>query len=128
MLVHFPIVFWTSAVAMDLSNKICGLQIFAMVGFWCSVAGLSMGTIAIFAGFLDYTAISDQHPAQSTAVGHMWVMGTAWLLFLTSVAVRGFVAQTSPSIWAIGTDMAGLIVMIFGAWLGARFEIGVVKV
>jgi uncharacterized membrane protein len=89
-----------------------------------------MGVLAMLVGFIDYTDLTNQHPAQKTAVAHMSMMGTAWLLFLISLTLRGFVPhQAGPWIWTTAADIAGFVVMMFGAWRGANlvyhFRVGV---
>lgn len=129
MLVHFPVVAWTGAVAMDWSIRIWGFPILAMVGSGCVAAGLAMGALAMLPGFIDYTALPSQHPAQKTAVAHLSVMGMAWLLFLISLILRAFAPEKPPSILTVVADAAGFIVMLFGAWLGGtlvyHFRVGV---
>jgi uncharacterized membrane protein len=130
MLVHFPIVAWAAAVAMDLSIPIWKSPVLATIGFACVAVGLSLGVLAMLAGFIDYTELTNQHPAQKSAVAHMSMMGTAWLLFLISLTLRGFAPhRAGPWLWTTSADIAGFVVMLLGAWRGANlvyhFRVGV---
>jgi len=129
MLVHFPIAAWSAAVAMDLSTRIWRVPVLAVIGSGCVTVGLSMGALAMIAGYIDYAGLPSQHPAEKTAITHMSVMAAAWFLFLISLTLRGFVPQSNPSIGVMCVDLAGFIVMLFGAWLGGslvyHFKVGV---
>ena len=124
MVVHFPIAAWAGTVGMDFAYRIWELPILAIAGFGCLAAGLALGAITILAGFVDYAAMAAEHPAQKTAVGHMWIMSSDWMVFAISLALRGFGPQTALSAGIIGTDVVGLILMILGAWLGGTLVYG----
>ena len=51
----------------------------------------------------------------------MSMMGTAWLLFLISLTLRGFAPhRAGPWLWTTSADIAGFVVMLLGAWRGAN--------
>ena len=129
MLVHFPLVLWTGAVALDLGGLATGREWTWQLSFLCQALGLATAAIAILAGFLEFTSIARAHPARDTAVSHMLVMCTVWLLFLFSVALRGSAPATAPTVWATAVAVAAFLLMVFGGWLGGRlvyrFGIGV---
>ncbi|HEU4592439.1 MAG TPA: DUF2231 domain-containing protein [Steroidobacteraceae bacterium] len=131
MLVHFPVALWTAGVALDVGGLATGSEWVWPVSFGSYAAGIVSAVLAMLAGFLDLVTIAQGNPARDTAVFHMLAMSTAWLLFLVSLALRGFSLEAAPSAWAIAIAVAGFLVMVFGAWLGGqlvyRFGVGVAK-
>lgn len=129
LLVHFPVAAWTVAVGADAAGWITGQAVWWLISFGSQALGVLMAAVAMLAGFLDYAGLSRQHPAQDTAVWHMLAMGTAWLLFLISLAARGLPAADPPSVWATAVAVTGFIAMALGGWFGGklvyRFGVGV---
>lgn len=124
MLVHFPIALWTVAVALDAAGWISPSATFPVAAFGCLAAGVVLAAIAMLAGFLDFVAIPRGHEAQGVAVSHMLAMGTAWLLFLSSLALRGWPPAPSVSPWASGVAGVGFIALAAGGWLGGKLVYG----
>jgi uncharacterized membrane protein len=128
-LVHFPLVFWTTGVALDLGGLAAGRGWVWQLGFGCYALGVATAVIAMLAGFLELMQIPLNHPARDPAVSHMLAMSTAWLLFVLCVALRASSQATPPSVWAITAAIAAFLVMMFGGWLGRRlvyrFGVGV---
>jgi len=129
MLVHFPIVLWTGAVATDVSGWLSGYAEWWTLSFGCLALGNVIALAAMLAGFLDYASIPRPHPARDVAVSHMLAMSTAWLIFLVSLALRGFPPKAPGSLWVTAVAVGGWCVMAFGGWLGGqlvyRFGVGV---
>lgn len=131
MLVHFPIALWTATVALDGAGWFLGQPALSTVAFGSLAAGLAVALLAMIAGALDYAAIPKQHAAQGTAVSHMLAMGSAWLLFMVSLALRGWPPREPAPVWAIAVALLGFTVMAVGGWLGGKlvygFAIGVIS-
>lgn len=129
MLVHFPIALWTGAVVADLGGWVAGHTVWWMISFGCQALGVLAALVAMLFGLLDYASIPRQHPAQDTAVFHMLAMGTAWVMFVVSIALRGLPPGQPPSIWATAAAVVGFATMAVGGWLGGQlvyhFGIGV---
>jgi uncharacterized membrane protein len=129
MLVHFPLVFWTAGMALDLGGLAAPREWIWRLGFGCYALGVATAVIAMLSGFLELMCISQNPPARDVGVSHMLATSTAWLLFLFCVSLRASSPATAPSAWAIVVAVAAFLVMIFGAWLGGRlvyrFGIGV---
>ena len=66
------------------------------MSFDCQALGAIAAIVAMAAGFADYVALPRAHPAADTAVFHMLAMGGAWLLFVSSLALRGLPASEAP--------------------------------
>ncbi len=128
LLVHFPIALWTIAIAAELGGWAAGRDWWA-VSFDCQALGAIAAIVATAAGVADYAALPRAHPAADTAVFHMMAMGGAWLLFVSSLALRGLPASQTPPLVATAAAVAGFLVMAIGGWLGGRlvyrFGVGV---
>lgn len=119
-LVHFPIALWTVALGAELGGRVFDQPSWWLFSFACQSLGTIGGLPALAAGFLDYGAIPHRHPARETAVRHMMAMGMAWLLFLTSLALRGASPGEAPPGWATAAAASGFAAMALGGWLGGR--------
>ncbi len=128
LFVHFPIALWTIAIAAELGGWAAGRNWWA-VSFDCQALGVIVAIVAMAAGLADYAALPRTHPAGDTATFHMLAMGSAWLLFVSSLALRGLPAGTTPPPIATAAAVAGFLVMAIGGWFGGRlvyrFGVGV---
>ena len=127
LLVHFPIALWSIAIVAELGGW-AGRHWWA-VSFDCQALGAVAAIVAMAAGLADYAALPRPHPAGDTAVFHMLAMGGAWLLFVSSLALRGLPASETPPLIATAAAVAGFLVMAIGGRLGGRlvyrFGVGV---
>jgi uncharacterized membrane protein len=127
MLVHFPVTFWTVALAAELTGWLTSDARWWQCSFYSQAIGAALALVAMIAGLMDYASVPRDHRAQSTAVRHMIVMCTAWLLFIVSLLLRG--RADAHSIWATLIAVLGFATLLYGGWLGGRlvyrFGIGV---
>lgn len=120
MLVHFPVALWTLSVAADAGGLITGGKVWWSVSFGCQSLGLAAAIPAMAAGAIDFSSLPRGHAGLDTAVAHLTAMGTAWLLFLASVVVRGLPGAQAPPLFALIAGVAGFLAMAVGGWLGGR--------
>lgn len=129
MLVHFPVALWTLSVAADAGGFITAEGIWWRASFACQALGLLAALPAMVAGAADFSSLPRGHPGLDTAVAHLAAMGTAWLLFLSSVVLRGLPDGNAPTLFAVIAALAGFLAMAVGGWLGGRlvyhFGVGV---
>ena len=127
-LAHFPVALWTAAPVADAVGLWLDAPDAWVFGFWALAAGVAIGAAAMAAGALDFAALPGTHPARDTAVHHMLAMGSAWLLCVLALALRGWPPDTAPTVLAIAAELAGFATMALGGWLGGslvyRFGIG----
>ena len=123
-LVHFPVALWSSGIAADLAGWWLGHPLCWILAFAALAAGCVMAVPAMIAGFLDFTAIPAGHPARDVAVNHMSAMGTAWILFVLSVALRGWPVEGPPAAWVSLVAAGGFAATALGGWLGGRLVYG----
>lgn len=127
MLVHFPIVFWSCALAADVAGLFTRASLAAELGFGTLALGCVSGLLAMIAGVFDLVDLPKDSPARDTAVMHLMAMCCAWLIFLVALALRGFPPKTPVSTVAQIASATGFLTMAYGAWLGGKlvYEFGV---
>jgi len=127
MLVHFPIVFWSCAVAADVVGMFSYAEVAAGVAFGTLALGCISGLLAMVLGMVDFVDIPRDSPARDPAVTHLMAMCSAWLIFLVALALRGFPPTTPVSIAALIASATGFLALAYGAWLGGKlvYEFGV---
>ena len=127
MLVHFPIVFWSCALAADIVALFARAELAVSVAFATLALGCMSGLLAMIAGILDFTDLRKDSPARDCAVSHLMAMCSAWLVFLVALALHGFPPKTPVPIAALMASAAGFLTMAYGARLGGKlvYEFGV---
>lgn len=127
MLVHFPIVFWSCAVAADVAAVIAHAPMAANLASATLALGCISGLLAMIAGIVDFASLAKASPARDTAVTHLMAMCGAWLLFLLALALHGYPPRPEVSIVAFMTTLVGFATMAFGGWLGGKlvYEFGI---
>jgi uncharacterized membrane protein len=121
-LAHFPVALWSVTWAWDVLGAWTGAAVWWQTGFWCLVAGTSMGVLAAVAGVLDFAALEESHPAEGAVVRHMLLVGTAFAVFVGELLVRGGpqppAAERLYAVLALST--VGLALLAAGGWYGGR--------
>jgi len=127
LLVHFPIVFWSCAVASDLVGLFTHASLAAELAFATLALGCISGLLAMIAGVLDFADLSRDSPARDAAVAHLLAMCSAWLIYVLALALRGYPPMSPVPLLAVITNTVGFLTMAFGAWLGGKlvYEFGV---
>ena len=127
MLVHFPIVFWSCALAADVAGVFAHASRAAELASATLALGGASGLLAMIAGIFDFVGLAKDSPARDPAVTHLMAMCSAWLIFLTALALHGFPPKPEISIVALATTVVGFVIMAFGGWLGGKlvYEFGV---
>jgi len=120
MLVHFPIVFWSCAVAADVAGMAAPSPLAAQLAFATLALGCASGLLAMIAGIHDFAGLAKDSPARDTAVIHLMAMCSAWLIFLLALALHGSPSMPEISILALVTTVVAFGVMAFGGWLGGK--------
>jgi uncharacterized membrane protein len=88
ILSDLPAAFLGTSLLWDFVGLWRGEAIWWAISFWTIAAGLAFAVLAALAGMIDYAAIPEKHPAQSTATRHMLVMLTALAPYCFSLVVR----------------------------------------
>ncbi len=124
-LAHFPVAFWSAAVATDAAAVFTGDGSWWTWSHHALVAGLLAGTLALLAGAAEAFLRPIPRPAQRTLVLHLSCMLTAFSLFLASLALR---KHSPPSSVAVALSALGLSILLIGGWFGGslvyRFGVG----
>lgn len=116
-MVHFPIAFWSLATACD------ALAYFGLADTWAHGwvlmgLGLAIGMVAMAAGFMDLTKLSEE--AQAAAQHHMMAMGLAWTFYLGALMSRlqGGEPIAEPALLPVALSASGFVLLLVGGWLG----------
>jgi uncharacterized membrane protein len=121
-LVHFPVALWSVTWVWDALGAYTGAAAWWQTGFWCLMAGTVMAAPAVITGVMELVALEKAHPAESIAVRHMLLMGTAFALYVAELVIRG--GPLAPEGWrlyaAVSLSTAGLALLAVGGWYGGR--------
>jgi len=120
MLVHFPIVFWSCALAADVAGVVAQAPLAAKLGFATLALGCASGLLAMIAGIFDFVGMAKNSPAREPAVAHLMAMCGAWLIFLMALALHGYPPAPVVSIVALSATAVGFVTMAIGGWLGGK--------
>jgi uncharacterized membrane protein len=121
-LVHFPVALWSVTWAWDLLGVCTGSAVWWQTAFWCLAAGTIMALPAAAAGAMELAALEKGHPAESVALRHMLLMGTAFAVYVGELVVRA--GPHVPEGWrlygALTLSSVGLALLAAGGWYGGR--------
>ena len=124
-LAHFPVAFWTAAVAADAAALVTDDGAWWTLSHHALVAGLVMAALALLAGGGEVFFRRIPRQATRTLVLHISSMVAAFALFLASLALR---KQPPPSTIAVTLAGLGLAILLVGGWFGGslvyRFGVG----
>src|SRR5215831_2474984 len=122
MLVHFPIALWSVSLLGDAAWFWRGEVRWAEMAFWSIAVGLAVAVPVAISGFVDYLAIPSGKPAERVALWHMIIMLCSAGTFTISLIVQGSpaVATRARMIAVTTVSAGGLLLMVFGAWLGGE--------
>lgn len=121
-LVHFPVVCWTAAPALDGVYFVTQAPVFWQAEYICLAIGIFMGLVAMCAGVMDLMAIPSDHPGEPTAQRHMMLMSSAWCLYVLALVLHPLHGvPTASQLWTdFGLCTTGFLVLALGAYAGAR--------
>jgi len=120
-LVHVPLATMVTLPLWDALGILRGEPIWWEVGFWTLALGLSIGSLAAVAGFLDYTRLPAGDPAVRTATRHLVAMLSGVGLFLLRLILQGrpgVPEQDARLLLAV--SLVGALVVTVGGFLGGR--------
>ncbi|HKE44919.1 MAG TPA: DUF2231 domain-containing protein [Steroidobacteraceae bacterium] len=124
-LAHFPVAFWTAAVAADVAALVTGDGAWWTWSHHALVAGLLAAALALLAGAGEAFFRRIPRQATPTLVLHISSMLAAFALFLVSLALR---KQSPPTTLALALSALGLAALLLGGWFGGslvyRFGVG----
>lgn len=123
-IVHFPVAGWTAAVVTDALSIALRDPLWWRISQWLLIVGVITALAAMTAGFVDLVALPSGQPAQQRALRHMYVMSTAWTVYVIDLLVRFL--GIPP--WAgLLLSLAGFITLLVGTHYGAQlvYDLGV---
>ncbi len=123
-IVHFPVSAWTAVLATDALSLCLGDPLWHRISEWLLIIGAVTALGAMTAGFIDLIALPAGQPAQQKALRHMYVMTTAWAVYVIDLLVR--LAQL-PGWVGLVLSAAGFFTLLVGTHFGAQlvYDFGV---
>ncbi len=91
---------------------------------WLLIIGVVTALGAMTAGFIDLIALPAGGPAQRRALRHMYVMSTAWTIYLIDLCVR---LVQIPGWVGLVISVVGFLTLLAGTHFGAQlvYDLGV---
>jgi uncharacterized membrane protein len=127
-LIVFPLGLLGPAVIFDVVHLVTDSESLATVAFWMLVSGIVGGFAAAPFGWIDWFAIPRGTRAKTVGLIHGLANVTAIVLFIVSAWLR-WDHREDPSMLAHATAIVGLLIALFGGWLGGelvgRLAVGV---
>jgi|SRR5579862_3243109 len=132
ILTDFPLCCFTLAVIWNIVALAAGGQPWYAITFWTLLAGVVLSVPTALVGLLDYLKVlQNQHPGGRTATYHLLANGTAVVLFLLSLVLRGGPEPLGSvaRAWTFMLAAGGLGILTVGGYLGGKlvydYRIGV---
>lgn len=123
MLVHFPIVFYTTAFLAYVACALGADPLFFQIGMYANVAGVATAVLAALPGFIDWSlGVPTGSPAKATGLSHMLFNVAALLAFaVVAFLYWGNRFDALPPLGVpIGLTFVGLALTVIGGVLGHR--------
>jgi len=130
-IVHFPVATWTPIVVTDILFLALQDPLWWTLSRWLLVAGTITALGAMVAGFIDLVALPSGSAAQRRALRHMYLMSSAWTIYVVDLLVRFLGAPGGPSpllAWAgLALSVIGFLALVAGTHVGAQlvYDLGV---
>jgi uncharacterized membrane protein/nitrite reductase/ring-hydroxylating ferredoxin subunit len=119
ILIPFPIAFLTATVVCNVIGWWSGNVDWCRTGAWSSVAGIATAVLAAVPGFIDYfLSVPPASSAKRRATWHLSVNLGAVALFAVAWLFRDDGAATRPTLALVALEVAGLLLLMMGGWLG----------
>lgn len=127
ILVSFPITFFTGALLADLAHHFTGNVTYSDIAYYMHIAGVFSAPIAAVPGVLDYLlTVPPNSSGKKRAAKHGITNSIMIVIFIIALFIRN---NGDNEILLMGTEAAGLALMITAAWWGGtliyRNQIGV---
>jgi uncharacterized membrane protein len=130
MLVHFPIAFLPMSAGFDIAGIYFNNENLALFSFFCGVAGVALGLLALLFGAGDLLKIETKSKAFTKALLHGGLNLTWLLVFSVIVGIdfKTYPQINLPSIGEILIKICVVIGMLYSNFLGGelvlKFDIG----
>jgi len=123
-IVHFPVAGWTAAVVTDALYAALHDPMWWHISLWVLIVGTVSALGAMTAGFIDLIALPPGEPVQRRALRHMYVMSSAWTIYLIDLLVRYL---GIPGWAGLAISAVGFLTLLAGTHFGAQlvYDLGV---
>jgi nitrite reductase/ring-hydroxylating ferredoxin subunit/uncharacterized membrane protein len=120
-IVHLPIALFPLSLIFDVASHLAKHTDLPLVeaAFITLLAGIGTALVAAVFGFVDYTDIRSDHPAQKTATTHMLLNLVAVGIYAASAGLR-FSALHEPQtpLLPLVLSIAALVILSYSGYLG----------
>jgi len=123
--VHFPIAAWTLATIADVAHPWLGAPAWTFAA-WLLLVGAAGALAAMATGLAQFVKLPADDPRARNVMHHMTFVLLAFACYATSLLLRvhdlqiGEAVRRAPATAAIAMDLAGLVLLLAGGWLGGR--------
>ncbi len=119
---HFPIALWSVSILWDILGIWRGNPLWWHFSFWSIALGLVFALFAAGTGLVDSVTVKGKGPEEKTLTLHMYVILSAFALYLASFLVRMKTQVPSGGnlILAVSLSVFGFIVLVIGSWYGGE--------
>ena len=123
-LVHFPVATWTAVVVTDALFVGLRAPMWWSISQWLLIVGIVTALGAMTAGFIDLVALPTGGPAQQRALRHMYLMSSAWTIYVLDLVVR---LAAIPGWLGLAISVVGFLTLFVGTHFGAQlvYDLGV---
>lgn len=125
-LVHFPVAFWTAALAMEIAATAGAGGTWWRLATLALAAGSVTGLLAAGAGFLEYAVVARRPALAKPVERHMILAGLAWTCFTANWLWRAALTAPVqpgpawPAVGLVGLSVAGFVLLLLAGHAGGR--------
>jgi len=119
MFVHFPVAFYVGALALDALSRLGRFPSAPLAASWLLVGAFAGTALAAPTGFLDWLGMVPGSRKRRWATRHMLAQLAALSIFVVDAVARwSSRGRARASLVWIGVELAGVLVLLLGQWLG----------
>ena len=121
MVVHFPIAFYTGALAFDVLSRLGRFPSAPLAATWLILGAFAGTALAVPTGLVDRSIMRPGTQARIVATRHMLIQFAAAAVFVVNAVARwsNRHAARSGLLWIV-LDVVGVLLVSIGADLGGR--------
>ena len=121
MVVHFPIAFYTGALAFDVLSRLGHFPSAPLAATWLILGAFAGTALAVPTGLVDRSIMRPGTQARIVATRHMLIQFSAAAVFVVNAVARWSNRHTARSslLWIV-LDVGGVLLVSIGADLGGR--------
>lgn len=124
MVIHFPVALLPMDIVFNILAIYLSNEMLLNVAYYCAVAGIIGGWIAILTGLLDLFLHLAKHGSQATklALLHGSIQSSVVIGYtlIVSAEYKNASLITSPPTWLLGTKVVLVLALFLGNYIGGE--------